>query len=199
MPPLSKPKRDFQSSLNDARNLFVFCSSPVGIHTDPGIEAALLQLFKAWESFLEDCVCSYLSGRLSCDGKTVATYIKAPNERWAAGMLYGDRAYLEWTDPEAVLKRVNILFQDGNRISSTLSSGLTELRQLKTIRNAIAHSSPTSVAGFAKLVTNLLGSSHPTVQRPAQLLVRPVTRSTATTYFEHYAQILDTLAVNITG
>lgn len=198
MPPLSKLKVTFLGSLSDCRVLYRHCLTPNGVHTNAGVEAAFLQMFKSWESLLEDCTVAFLCGHLRCDGNIVPcnTYIKS--EAFARVLLYQDRKFIEWTEVDTVTGRWKNLFGDPNVMGGAIKAGLSELRQMKTIRNAIAHSSPEA----SKRLDTLAGqqSGVPTTKlRPANFLMRPYPGDPTRTYFDRYADVLEVAAVSLTG
>ena len=125
MPPLSKLKGVFLGSLSDCRALYRHCLTPNGVHSSAGVEAAFLQMFKSWESLLEDCTVAFLCGHLRCDGNLVScdTYIKS--EAFARVLLYQDRKFIEWTEVDTVTGRWNNLFGASNLLEGAIKPGLT--------------------------------------------------------------------------
>ncbi len=198
MPPVSKLKRVFGETLNDCRNLYNHCFNPVAAHTEPGVEAAFLQLFKGWESLLEECTLAFMCGRLRVDGRQVQNDINISTELIARKVLYASRAFVEWTDVEHVLDRWNYLFTSANMLTVALRPSKPALKQMTAVRNAIAHSSPTAGKKFLEVVQNEFGG-RPPIGRPAQLLTANCRHDAAITYFDYYADILETTALQITG
>ena len=50
---LQQVKDKFINTLTESRDLFNHCLSPVGLHTDSGVEAAFLQVHKIGKCFLK--------------------------------------------------------------------------------------------------------------------------------------------------
>ena len=198
MPPLAKVKKQFGVALGDCRALYRHCLNPVATHSDAGVEAAFLQMYKAWEALLEDCTLAFLCGRLRCDGRVVSCEARMTSEEIARVFLYQDRPFIEWTDIDRTVDRWNRMFTQPNLLDSAVRAAKTELRQMSTIRNAIAHSSPASVNKFRTLVQNQFGGN-PTITRPAMFLVSAYPVDPTRTFFDRYADILDVASNQLTG
>jgi hypothetical protein len=198
MPTSAEIRRNFRDTMAGARAVFSFCLNPHGIHTDAGVEAAFLQMFKGWEGFLEEAFIAFMRGRLACDGQTVPSHMRVPSDEIARSVLYQHRPYIEWTRPDEVRERAKWYFNMPNRVDSALAAGLVDLRHMARVRNAIAHSSMLSRREFYKLVQGKLGGK-PTVSRPAQYLLSPDPASPPLTVFDRYATVLEVAATAILG
>ena len=120
------------------------------------------------------------------------------SEEIARVFLYQDRPFIEWTDIDRTVDRWNRMFTQPNLLDSAVRAAKTELRQMSTIRNAIAHSSPASVNKFRTLVQNQFGGN-PTITRPAMFLVSAYPVDPTRTFFDRYADILDVASNQLTG
>jgi hypothetical protein len=198
MPPLASHKRGFLTAVGDCRILYRHCLAPRAAHSDPGVEAAFLQLYRSWESFLEECTLSFLCGRLRVDGFTIPGHTVSSHEEFARKALYQDRPYVEWTDYDKVLIRWKAFFVTPNLLEVALRPGLVELGQMTTIRNAIAHSSPRSQRKFADLVQGQFGGRR-VFKRPATFLAAPWPEDVTKTFFDRYADVLEVLATKVAG
>lgn len=191
-------KRQFLSTLKDCRALFHHCLNPRGEHSDSGIEASFLQLFKGWESFLEDCTLSYMCGRLRCDGTSLKSYSVSMAEEWARKVLYQERHYVEWTQVDKVIERWDALFLSPNPLSSSLRSAKAHLEYMKDVRNVIAHSSPKSQENFNSRIRSTFGGNR-RLHRAAPFLSDRMPSDQSNTFFDYYADILETLAGKVAG
>lgn len=198
MPPVSKIKKEFLDTLDSCRSLYRHCLSPKGAHTEAGVEAAFLQMFRAWEAFLEDSSLAFMCGRLRCDSLSIACHIQTPNEETARGLVYQDRPYVEWTDVEKIVKRWNLFFPSTNLLASGISPARVELDQMAAIRNAIAHSSLLSRKKFQKVVQGQLGGK-PAISRPANFLSAGYPQDPSRTFFDRYADVLEVTAIKLVG
>jgi hypothetical protein len=119
---------------------------------ESGIEAAFLRMFKGWESFQEDYILALIKGEPRIDGIKIKSYIrKIRSDAPARNILLQGRPYIEWTRPRDVMNRVEIFFPNAIHITTPLVKFEPALREMHEVRNAIAHSSPHSVAQLKKL------------------------------------------------
>lgn len=198
MPPVGKYKRRFFADLADCRTLYRHCLAPRGQHSDAGAEAAFLQLFKAWEGLLEDCTVAFMCGRLRCNGTLVRCHVTATNEEQARRVVYQEKTYVEWTDVDKIIIRWSSIFGDSNDLEAAVRPARTELRHMRTVRNAIAHSSLRATRQFRDLVQGQFGGKR-NLSRPAELLVAQFPADPARTYFDRYADVLEVAAGSLTG
>lgn len=198
MPLVAKIKKDFLGNLSSCRSLYRHCLSPKGAHTEAGVEAAFLQMFRAWESFLEDCSLAFMCGKLRCDALSVSCHVRTLNEETARGLIYQDRPYVEWTDVDKVIQRWDRLFPPLSLLVSAIRPAKLELSQMAAIRNAIAHSSLLSREKFQKVVQSHYGGK-PSISRPADLLNAMYPKDITRTFFDHYADVLEITATKLVG
>lgn len=108
-------------------------------------DSAFLKIFIAWETFLEDCFIQYMLGEPSILGNTITRYIQPKNKDHAHSLLIGTQRYVDWSNPDTLRTLCNIYFEDRNNpFERSISSLFSDLRDLKTIRNAAAHLSSTT-------------------------------------------------------
>ncbi len=107
-------------------------------------DSAYLKLFIAWETFLEKSFIKYMLGEPSILGRVITRYVQPLDERHANSLLIGTQKYVDWSNPEIVKRLCNLHFAPGNPYDTFLSSMMTDLFDLKTIRNAAAHLTSTT-------------------------------------------------------
>jgi hypothetical protein len=198
MPPILLFKREFLADIADCRALFRHCLHPAGVHSDAGVEAACLQMYKSWESLVEDCTVSYLCGRLRCDGKLVRCDALIRSEELARALLYQDKPFVEWTDIDRVVERWGRMFSPSNLLETAVRGAKAELRQLTVVRNAIAHASPAASKKFNKLIRDQFGGARH-MKRPATFLKEQFPPDPTKTFFDRYADVLETAGLQLTG
>lgn len=198
MPLVSKIKKDFLTTLGNCRSLYRHCLDPKSPHTEAGVEAAFLQMFRAWESFLEDSSLAFMCGRLRCDSLSIPCHVRAPNEEAARALVYQDRPYVEWTDVDGIVKRWDRFFPPTNLLVIAIRPAKVELDQMAAIRNAIAHSSLLSKQRFQKVVQGQFGGK-PAISRPANFLSAMYPLDTSRTFFDRYADVLEVTASKLVG
>jgi hypothetical protein len=99
---------------------------------------------------------------------------------------------------DRVIKRWEQLFQLPDLLESALRPAKSEISQMVTVRNAIAHSSQSAQKKFRTLVQNEFGSLR-RFRRPAEFLATPWVKDTSITYFDRYAAVLETVTPLVTG
>jgi len=154
-------------------------------------------MFKAWEVFLEECTLSLLCGRLRCDGQQVPSYVVASGEEWARRVLQQEKSYSEWGKIDDVELRWQGLFHSPCLLVSGLSAGKSQIKHMLTLRNYIAHSSIHARKKFDDLIQGLYGGRM-RLRRPAEHLSSLETTSSMT-FFELYADVLETMATKVAG
>ena len=198
MPLVSKIKKDFLTTLDNCRSLYRHCLSPKSAHTEAGVEAAFLQMFRGWELFLEDSSLAFMCGRLRCDSLSIPCHVRTPNEEAARGLVYQDRPYVEWTDVERIVERWDRFFPPTNLLVTAIRPAKVELDQMAAIRNAIAHSSLRSREKFQRVVQSQFGAK-PAISRPANFLSAMYPPDPSRTFFDRYADVLEVTATKVIG
>lgn len=120
------------------------------------------------------------------------------SEELARMLLYQDRTFVEWTDIDRVVERWAKMFSANNLLEDAVRGAKAELRQLTTVRNAIAHASPAAEKKFIKLVRDQFGGARK-LKRPASYLTEPYPQDAAKTIFDRYSDVLETAGLQLTG
>lgn len=105
------------------------------------------------------------------------------------------KGYVEWTSAQAVSERAELVFKGGEPYSSAFRPVLDRLKQMRIIRNVIAHRSGKALSDFEDMVTIELGHK-PKGIRPGCFLSK-IERTSNTKYIQFYKDILDITANNI--
>lgn len=107
-------------------------------------DSAYLKLFIAWETFLETSFIQYMLGEPSILGNVITRYVQPQDEQHANRLLIGTQKYVDWSNPEIVKRLCNLHFASGNPFDTFISSMMSDLFDLKIIRNAAVHLSSTT-------------------------------------------------------
>ena len=120
-------------------------------------EMAYLRVFIEWETFLEQSFLRYLCGYTNTIGQqamvqgnyysTLAT---------AETAILGNRQYVLWHNPSAVVGRSKAFFSTGLH-ESVLASNLTRLDWFAAIRHRVAHAQPHARKEFDRATMSLNG------------------------------------------
>jgi hypothetical protein len=134
-----------------------------GAHLFPQLDreqitiAAFLNLFVAWEEFLEALFSSFLTGAPTLSGSMPVKHASPPNADIAKGMLIGTNRYFDYANHDNVRKMASIYFQDGYPFEAPLSAVFSDLGDLRTMRNASAHISSTTQRALEALAQRIFG------------------------------------------
>ena len=157
-------------------------------------ELAFLRAFLAWEAFLEEAFILYLLGVAPPKGASPRRYAQPPNRKLAELMVAEGRDYADWTGADRVVKRAERFFREGEPFRSALRSRQSLLDDLRTLRNAIAHSSKPSQEKYERLVRRELATYPPSLAVGGFLAGRNPKAPLPESFFETYAHSLVTVA-----
>jgi hypothetical protein len=161
-------------------------------------ELAFLRAFLAWESFLEESFLLYLLGKKPPKGRQPRRYAQPPTRKVAEELLIVEgRRYTDWTRADMVVERSQRFFRNGEPFFGALKSKQAFLEDVRTIRNAIAHSSKRSQQAYQRLVRKELATYSPSTTI-GRFLSTPNPRvSPPESFFETYIASLTFVAETI--
>ena len=160
------------------------------------ISSAFLKMFIYWESFIEGSFCKYLTGELSTDGTGVTCFVSPNDREHALKILIGTQKYVDWANHEIVKQLAKLYLENGEPLVSNMASISRELSDLKTVRNAAAHSSSTTQRPIDALSTRILGRTISNTDVTSFMMELHPSDSTRTV-LQYYQNILDIAAENI--
>lgn len=131
------------------------------------IEYTFLEGFKTWENFVENLFISHARYNDPVSGKRSYPYLAPKNEAHALELLTLERDYLDWTSPDNVISRAEKCFRTHSVMTSPIKLCMQDLRDMKKIRNHIAHGSKETERIFKDLSRTRLGRL---VSRPGDFL-----------------------------
>lgn len=122
------------------------------------IEYTFLQGYKNWENFIEDLFisCSRYKGKVF--GSKVGSYLKPVDDVHALNLLKLEKDFIDWTNPETIISRAEICFSNHQIITESIKLTIKDLRDVKKLRNCIAHGSKESIRIFNELCRNNVGT-----------------------------------------
>lgn len=148
-------------------------------------EAVFFYSFRAYENFLEDSFVLFTLGKKSLSGKKYKSFLKPKNFHHARELIQSDMSFLEWTSPDNVISRAELIFSDdGAPFKLPISSSRQSLRNMKVLRNHIAHNSRVSNEKYRKLITIYNNGVSPlNFPSPGKHLLSTVSRQNPTIYY----------------
>ncbi len=159
------------------------------LHYEMIIELAFLRSFLAWEAFLEESFILYLIGKRSPKSYAPKRFVIPKNRQHALDFTYAESRYADWTSIDKVVARAERVFNNGEPYSSALRIRNSRFNDIKTVRNAIAHSSIRTREQFKIFVRKEL-TYYPTGLTPGGFLVKGTPHTPTRIFLEEY---LDTI------
>lgn len=161
-------------------------------------EAAFLNSFMAWETFLEESFVAYLLGNRPPTGPPPVRHVAPHTRSIALGILNSEGMdYLKWTVPNKIITRAESFFDGGGYYSPTLRSQESILREISTLRNAIAHAQTSARDKFERVVRHRLSHLPPDMTVGKFLATRVPGSSPPETFFSEYIGKIRYAADNI--
>jgi len=146
--------------------------------------AAFLNLFVAWESFVEDTMTKLMSGSPTISGKYPTRYVSPPSQDSAKTMVIGINRYFDYANHNNLRRVVSMYFQAGYPFEPHLSSISSDLADLRTLRNASAHITSTTQKALEALAQRVLATPSSGINLYTLLTSHDSRSSLGTTIFE---------------
>jgi len=121
-------------------------------HFEYIVELSYIKVFLAWERFLEEAFILFLLGERYHQKVKNIRYVLPRNRKHAIEFVLEGKDFVDWATPEEIRRRAKLFFRDGRPFDKPISSITHQLRNMKTIRNAISHTSALSRDKFKSLV-----------------------------------------------
>ena len=115
-------------------------------------ESLFFAAFRAYEAFIRDVFLLYSIEKTPATSKKVKSYLSPLNFAHAEQLIQSSMPFLDWASPDAVIKRAELYLKNGEPIKLPYTTQLQQLRNIKRIRNHIAHNSKESKGEFIKVV-----------------------------------------------
>lgn len=162
---------DFRSSVTQCDNLIANAhrADINGVPLLPVIDqrqitvAAFLNLFIAWESFLEAALADLMTGAVPASGNAPVKFVAPPAISAANQMVIGVMRHFDYANHINVRKIVGLYFQAGYPFEPHLGAIYSDLDDLRTLRNASAHISTTTQTALEGLATRVFGQPRPDI------------------------------------
>jgi hypothetical protein len=167
--PLARALADFKASTAQCESLIANAhkADHTGSPMLPAIDqqqitvAAFLNIFIAWESFLESSLTELMTGAKTISGNNPVKYVSPTNLSAARELIIGVMRYFDYGNHQYFKKVVSIYFHNGYPYEPHLSAIFSELYDLRTMRNASAHISSSTQTALESLATRIFGRPRP--------------------------------------
>lgn len=169
--PLLAALAEFKSSVAQCDSLIANAhqTGATGGHVLPQVDreqitvAAFLNLFIAWEHFLESLFINLMIGNPTIGGTLPVRYVMPPTLDDARALIVGTNRYFDYANHDNVKKISLLYFQNGYPFEPHISSIFSDLSDLKTMRNASAHITSTTQRALESLAVRIFGQPQPSV------------------------------------
>jgi hypothetical protein len=121
--------------------------------------AAFLNVFIAWETFLENSLAEFMTGGVTTTGSAPIRYVAPRTIRSAKDIVTGVMRYFDYGNHMYFRKLANIYFEKGYPFEVPLSAIISDLDDLRAMRNASAHITSTTQAALESLALRVLRRS----------------------------------------
>lgn len=167
--PIGQSLTDFQASLAQCDSLIAnaHTTNVAGAHhftprdREQITVAAFLNMFIAWEEFIEAAINDYMMGDATIGGNVPVRYVTPPTRDHSAKMIIHTNRYFDYANHENVKRLAKLYFDTGYPFETPINSMMQELFDLKTMRNACAHMSSTTKTALESLAVKIFGSPKP--------------------------------------
>jgi hypothetical protein len=148
--------------------------------------AAFLNMFIAWETFLESSLAAFMEGDATMSGAAPVKFVSPINLDAARALIIGANRYFDYGNHENVKRVVKIYFQNGYPYEPHLSSIMSDLADLRTMRNASAHITSTTQTALDSLALRVLTRTSGSIDLYALLTAVDPRSASGETIFLHY-------------
>jgi len=185
---VSAVQADINKELNrllrlDSENQRRFSGSANMYQLELLTESIFFSAYRAYENFLEDTFVLYCLEKESVSGKKYGSYLKPKNFSHARELIQSSMTHLDWTSPDNVISRAETYLLDGEPFKTPVASSLESLRDMKKLRNHIAHNSRDSKGPYISVITKHYRTVPLKEPSPGKYLLEMVSRSNPQKYY----------------
>ena len=163
--PIARILTEFQASVGQCESLIANAHKTYAggeaifpdIDRDQITRAGFLNLFIAWEFFLESSLAELMIGAATNSGNFPVRYVSPPSAEAARALLKGTRSYFDYGNHQNMILIVKLLFEEGYPYEPHLSAIYSDLDDIRTMRNSSAHISSTTQAALDALALRIFG------------------------------------------
>lgn len=154
-------------------------------------ELAFLRIFIAWEIFLEESFVRYSLGAESPSGYRSTRLVVPRNIGNVLDLIAVGREYAKWNSASEVISRAEAYFKDGEPYKNVIQGATTDLNDMNTIRNRVAHKSANTKEKFNNFVRRKIGYGRRGMT-PGRFLLTSVNSASQDIFIDYYVDIIRT-------
>jgi hypothetical protein len=182
---------DFSSKIASSQRLLVVLrtTSLRNLQIELVAELAFLRVFIGWENFLEESFLRYMVKSPSPSGYSPRLLTSARTLDHALRLVLSGRPYFSWSSVDQVIKTANLYFENGEPFAGVLQSAMTDLTDMRTIRNRITHRSPLAREQFTSFIRRKFGHGKKGMTS-GRFLQTLSTNDPSITFMDYYISVL---------
>ncbi len=119
--------------------------------------SGFLNMFIAWETFLESSILHFMAGTPTIRGNLPTRRVMPVDMEAANTLICHGKKYFDYTNHDLLRVIVTSYFEDGYPFEPHLTSIIQELSELKVIRNACAHTNNSTQIPLRNLAGRIAG------------------------------------------
>jgi hypothetical protein len=140
-------------------------------------EAIFFAAFRAYESFIRDIFILYCQEKPTGMGARVRSFLKPRDSLHAEALIQSSMPFLDWSSPDTVLERAELYLEGGFPIRTPYVTNRDTFRDLRRIRNHIAHNSKESLEEYKRVVKKHYRTIPLNTPSPGEFLLQPERKS----------------------
>ena len=161
-------------------------------------EGLFFSAFRAYEQFIKNIFVLYCCGLQPSRRRLVKSYLHPRTMLHVEDLVQSSMPFLDWSSPDILLERAETYLKDGYPIKIPITSNIDELRDLKRIRNHIAHMSKESTSEFKKTLKKHYSVVPIAIPRPGEYLLLTSRRVLNSYYLLDYFELIARVAGQMT-
>jgi hypothetical protein len=167
-------------SLNQSSNRFTRCQLELLT------EGLFLSSFRAYENYVEEIFLLSTLEKKGLSGKKPRSFLKPKNYKHSRELIRSSMTFLEWSNPEGVMERASTYLENGEPLRTALAGATSDLKDMKILRNHIAHNSDESKQQYSKMLRRTYGTAPLKLISPGRHLLNTVRGQTPPKYYLIY-------------
>jgi hypothetical protein len=172
-------------------------STATGFSADDFLaEYILFRAYRAFEYFVETVAIQYCLGECTITGTPVESHIRPRDTQHARDLLRATAKWIEWGDPNTLIKISENVFRDGFPIKKAVTGHLSMLTDIRKVRNYIAHASSEAERKYSNVVTGARKTA-PLIMPTCGQFLRMRGKEKMNIYLERYLECLAQVASEI--
>jgi len=157
-------------------------------------ESVFFSAFRAYERFLRNVFLLFCRSVQPPGHRRTRCYLSPKNNLHAEKLLKSTARFLDWGGPEQLIERAEIFLEDGFPVVDVIRPRLADLRDLKRLRNHIAHMSDESQAEYEKTLITHYGTIPLSLPRPGEFLLLNSRKVRGKYYLQQYFDLIEGVA-----